>query len=72
MQVVVGSGDLHFPIAEAAQAAGNAGHVGGYHRGVADEDNVGLEQFLILLAEAVEAATTNLFLAFEHELHIAG
>ena len=72
VQVVVGTGDLHFPIAEAAQAAGDAGGVLCYHACVADQDDVGAQQLLVLLAEAVEAATAYLLLALEHEFDVAG
>ena len=41
VKVMVGAGHLHLPVAEAAEAAGNRGHVGGNHRGVAHQDDVG-------------------------------
>ena len=72
VEVVVGAGHFHLPVAEAAQAAGDAGYVGGYHTGVADEYHIALEQLLMLLAEAIEAGGADLFFAFEHEFDVAG
>lgn len=72
VEVVVGAGDFDLPVAEAAEAAGDAGHVGGNHRGVGDEDDVGLEQLFVFLAEAVERAGADFLFALEHELDVAG
>ena len=72
VEVGVGAGDLDFPIGQAAQARGDARHVGGNHRGVGNEDDVGLHEVFVLLNPLREAARTDFLLAFEHELHVTG
>ena len=72
VQVLVGTSHLHLEVAEAAQTRGDGGRVGGNHAGVRHEDNVGFEEFLVLFAEIVQAAATDLLLPFQHELHVAG
>ena len=72
MQVVVGAGHFHLPVAEATQAAGDAGHIGGNHAGVAHQYHVCLEQLFVLLAKAIQTGRADFLFAFKHELHIAG
>ena len=72
VQVVVGTGDLYLPVAQAAQAAGDAGYVGGNHAGVAHQDDIGFQHLFVLFAEAVKAGGTNLLFALKHKLHVAG
>ena len=72
VEVLVGSRHLDFHVGQAAQAAGDRGSLHRDHRGVRDEDDVGLEQLLVAAAEVVEALRADLLLALEHEFHVAG
>ncbi len=72
MEVLVGTGHLHLHVAKPAQAAGDGGSLPRNEARIGHEDDVGLYQLLMLLAPFVKAAGADLFLPFEHELHIAG
>ena len=72
VQVLVWSRNLDLHVGQAAQAARDRGGLHRDHRGVGHQDDVGLEHPLVLAAEVVEARRTDLLLAFEHELHVAG
>ena len=70
VQVAVRSGYFHLPISQTAQAGGQRRQIGSQHAGVRHEDNVGLQQLFVLLAEGFQAGRTNLFLALEDEFHV--
>lgn len=72
MQVLVRSRHLDLHVGQSAQSAGDRRRLHRDHRRVRHQYNIGLEQLLVLLAEAIEARRTDLLLAFEHEFHVAG
>ena len=61
--------DVH--LHDAAQLIGERGHAGVEVRGVGENDEVGVEHLPVLLEEVNEVLRTDLFLALDHELHVA-
>ena len=72
MEVLVRAGDADFDIAQTAKPYGDGGDFGGNHRGVGNQNHVGFEHFLVFGAPFAQGGGTDFFLAFEHELDVAG
>ena len=70
MQVLVGAGDGDFQVGEATHAAVDGRDLLGDHRGVGDEDDIGLQEVLMLLRPGGEGGASDFFLTLEDELHV--
>ena len=70
VEVLVRAGDGHFQIGEAAHAAVDGRDLLGDHRGVGHEDDIGLQEFLVLLRPGGQRRTAHFLFALEDELHV--
>ena len=72
VQVLVRALHFNLHVSQTAQTTCNRGCLQRQHRGIRHQNDVGLEHLPVLTAEVVKACRTDLLLALEHELHVAG